>query len=135
MLEAWDSHNGKHYDPEIKIGSNVSFGKYCHIGCINKIDIGDGVLFGSNVLLIDHNHGMNDYSDLDLAPNDRTLSSSGPIYVGRNVWIGEKVTILPGVSIGNNSVIGANSVVTKSIPANCIACGIPAKIVKQIEEI
>lgn len=135
ILEAWDNHNGKQYFPQIKIGSNVSFGKNCHIGCIENITIDDGVLFGSNVLVIDHNHGLKDYSDINIIPNKRFLSSSGPIHIGKNVWVGEKVTILSGVSIGDNTIIGANSVVTKNIPANCVACGIPAKVIKTIKEI
>lgn len=70
-------------------------------------------------------------SDLVYPPLLRPLYSKGQVVIGKNVWIGDKVTILPGVSIGDGSVIAANSVVTKSIPPYSIAAGIPAKIIKQ----
>lgn len=133
ILEAWDTHNNINYKPQIVIGSNVSFGKHCHIGAINKVVIEDGVLVGSNVLIIDHDHGLRDHSDIHLSPNERILSSNGSIHIGANVWIGEQVSILSGVEIGANSIIGANSVVTKNIPANSIACGNPARIIKEIQ--
>ena len=132
ILEAWDSHNGVSFFPNISIGSNVSVGKCFHLGCINSVKICDDVLIGSNVMIIDHNHGMTDHSDLNTPPNKRILTSNGPIVIGKNVWIGENVSVLSGVVIGENTIIGANSVVTKSIPANCIACGVPAQIIKRI---
>ena len=133
IIEAWDSHNEVKYSPTIIIGDNVSLGKNCHIGCINEIRIDDNVLIGSNVLIIDHNHGLKDFSDISIPPNNRRLSSSGPIHIKKNVWIGEKVSILAGVTIGENTIIGANSVVTSDIPQNCVACGVPARVIKQIE--
>jgi len=67
-----------------------------------------------------------------LRPADRILYSLGMVEVEDNVWIGDKVTILPNVRIGKNAVIGANSVVTKNIPENGIAVGNPAKVIKII---
>ncbi len=63
---------------------------------------------------------------------DRNELVTAPISIENNVWIGEKATILKGVSIGENSVIGAGSVVTKSIPANCVAVGSPAKVIRRL---
>lgn len=133
IIEAWDQHNGIIYKPTVSIGNNVSIGKRFHLGCINKIIIEDDVLIGSDVLMIDHNHGKADYSDALIAPNRRSLSSKGGIHICKNVWIGEKVCVLPGVTIGENSIVGANAVVTRDIPNNCIVCGNPAKIVKRIK--
>lgn len=61
------------------------------------------------------------------------MYSKGDVSIGKNVWIGEKATILPGVTIGEGSIIGANSVVTKNIPPYSIACGIPAKVIKKLK--
>ncbi|WP_157865512.1 acyltransferase [Ruminococcus albus] len=133
IFETWSEHNGKKYTPSIIIGNNVSIGKRCHIGCINSIIIDDDVLIGSDVMIIDHNHGLSDFSDLNISPNQRLLSSNGEIHICKNVWIGEKVSILSGVIIGENSIIGANSVVTHSFPENCIICGNPAKIIRKVQ--
>lgn len=133
IFEAWDKHGESYYSPRVKIGNNVSFGKYCHIGAINYIEIGDNVLAGSNVMIIDHNHGKAS-DDINTPPNQRVLYSPGKVIIGNNVWIGEKVSILPNVHIGNNCIIGANSVVTHDIPDYSMACGSPARVVKGLEE-
>lgn len=132
-LEAWDIHNKNHFRPEVIIGDNVSFGNNCHIGIINYLEIQSNVLIGSNVLIIDHNHGIYDGSDIHIYPNERILYSKGPIIIKENVWIGENVSILPGVTIGRNSIIAAGSVVTKNVPDNTIFAGNPAKIIKSLK--
>lgn len=68
-----------------------------------------------------------------LPPLFRPLFSKGPVIIGKNVWIGDKATILPGVTIGDGSIIGANSVVTKDVPAYSVVAGNPAKIIKTIK--
>jgi len=132
-LEAISYHNSVRFNPKIIISNNVSFGNNCHIGCVNQIEILENVLIGSNVLIIDHNHGNNHKDELIKAPNDRILYSKGPIKICENVWIGDNVIILPGVTIGANSIIGANSVVTHDVPNNSIVCGISANVIKEIE--
>lgn len=117
-------------NPVIDIQDNVNINWYCHIGAINKIQIGKNVLIGSFVMIIDHSHGDN--LDLNCNPQSRPLVSDGPIIIEENCWIGEKCSILPNVRIGRNSVIGANSVVTKDIPPYSIAVGCPAKVIKTI---
>jgi acetyltransferase-like isoleucine patch superfamily enzyme len=67
-----------------------------------------------------------------MIPTERKVISKGAVIIGENVWIGDKVTILPGVEIGNGVVIGANSVVTKDIPSYCVVGGNPAKVIKQL---
>ena len=62
---------------------------------------------------------------------ERDLHSKGAVVIGKNVWIGDKVSILSGVTIGDNAVIGANSVVTKSVPEGCIVAGVPARVIKK----
>lgn len=131
-LECIDSYREQRFSPEIILGENVYLNYRCHIGVINKIIIGDNVLIGSNVLITDHSHGYNDGRDTHIAPQNRMLYSKGPVIIEDNVWVCENVSILPGVTIGRNSIIGANSVVTKSIPPYCIASGNPAKVIREI---
>lgn len=121
-LECWDSYrnNGKDYKPELIIGNNVTFTSDTQISCIDKIVIGDNCLFGRYVYISDNTHGKNDYSDLDIPPIERELSSKGPVIIGKNVWIGRCSTILSGITIGDNAIIGANLVANKNIPTNVI---------------
>lgn len=116
--------------PTIVIGKNCSFGQYNHITCINQITVGDNCLTGKWVTITDNSHGEIDKCSLEVSPLNRKLSSKGSVNIGSNVWIGDKVTILPGVTIGDCSVIAANSVVTKDIPPLCVVGGNPAKIIK-----
>lgn len=129
-IECWDRYMNFSYNPSIVIGNNVSFNYNCHIGAINRISIGDNVLVGSNVLITDHGHGSSE--DIDIPPSKRPLYSKGPIVIEENVWIGECVAILPGVTVGRNSIIGANAVVTKDIPPYSIVGGNPAKVIKNM---
>ncbi|MEI6334903.1 MAG: acyltransferase [Methylococcaceae bacterium] len=136
-MEAISYSSSQTFTPEIVIGSNVSFGCDVHIGCISKLTIGNNVLCGSHVVILDHDHGCyaglnNRHSAPGEPPANRILASA-PIAIADNVHIGEYVVILKGIEIGLGSVIGAGSVVTRSIPANCLAVGNPAKIIKQFD--
>ena len=119
----------------IRIGNNTRIcviGDYCHITAINKISIGDGFLSGRYVYIGDNSHGGLSWEEANIPPVRRILSTKGEVCIGNNVWLGDKVAILAGVHIGNNVIIGANSVVTHNIPSNCIAAGVPAKIIKKL---
>lgn len=133
VLTAWDSYGSDIFTPQITIGNNVSIGDDSHITAINRIEIGNNVLTGKKVTITDNSHGKSTYEMLLFSPVIRQLYSEGPVIIEDGVWIGDKVTILPNVRIGKNVIIGANAVVTKDIPANCVAGGIPAKIIKKIE--
>lgn len=119
--------------PNLTIGNNVSIGEYSHITCAQKIEIGEGLLTGRFVLITDNGHGKLSVDETGIPPILRLVHSNGPIKIGKNVWIGDKATILPNVTIGDGAVIAANAVVTKDIPAYTIAAGCPAKIVKTIK--
>ena len=119
-------------DVVISIGNGCNFGAFNHITAINRIDIGDNCLTGKWVTISDNDHGTTDRSDLELPPLRRKVFSKGPVIIGRNVWIGEKATILGGVTIGDGAVIGANSVVTKDVPPYSVVAGMPAKVIKQV---
>lgn len=133
-IEAYDKYLQESFSPAIIIGDHVCFNFDCHVGCIDKIVIKDNVLIGSRVLIIDHAHGDLTKEYLHIAPALRNLTTKGPVIIEENVWIGEGAAILPNVTIGANSIIGANAVVTKDIPANSIALGIPAKVYKTISK-
>ncbi|OXA92261.1 hypothetical protein B0A66_10510 [Flavobacterium hercynium] len=131
-LDAIEEFDGDKFKPEICIGDNVSIQKDCHIGAINKIFIGNNVLIASKVYISDHSHGKINSEAILLAPAQRKLFSKGPVIIEDNVWLGEGVVVLPGVTIGENSIVGANAVVTRSMPKNSVVGGNPAKIIREI---
>lgn len=110
----------------IFIGENVFINCCCHFQDHGGIYIGDNTLIGSNVVMATINHGYD--------PSERSDSHPAPICIGKGVWIGAHVTILPGVTIGNNAIIAAGAVVTKDVPANMVVGGVPAKVLKTIGE-
>lgn len=113
-------------------GHNVHLGKNVYVNFNAtfvddaNIYIGDGTLLAPNVTIITAMHPMS------LKLRTEGYGYNKPVYIGKNVWIASNVTILPGVHIGDNSVIGAASVVTKDIPANVVAVGSPAKVIREI---
>lgn len=135
VLTAWDkTPNGDNHKPSIVIGENASIGEFNHITSTNKIHIGDNLLTGRWVTITDNSHGTTDVESLKICPVMRPVVSKGAVVIGNNVWIGDKATILPGVTIGDGAVIAANSVVTKDVPAYSVVAGNPAKIIKQTQQ-
>lgn len=100
----------------VKIGDNCFFNNGCSINSLKKVTIGDGTIFGENVHIYDHNHKFRSEED--------SIKSQGysveEVNIGNHVWIGTNVVILKGVTIGDNSVIGAGSVIENDIPKNSI---------------
>ena len=135
-----DSHNAKSIKnkntPQLIIGNNVQINDYVHLSCAESVIIEDNVLIASKVYVSDLNHG--NYSSLknpehscpDEIVKERKIFTK-PVKICQNAWLGENVAVLSGVTIGKNSIIGANSVVSKNIPENCIAVGNPAKVIKK----
>lgn len=120
----------------IEIGDDVQINDYVHIAAGEKVSIGNNVLLASKIFITDLNHGSyglnNIHDSPESIPVSRALSSS-PVVIEDNVWIGEFVSVLPGVTIGKGSIIGTMSVVSKSIPPNCIAVGSPAVVIKKYD--
>lgn len=135
VVTAWNTYMGETFTPNISIGSNCNFGDYLHLTCIDRISIGNNVLTGRWVTISDNGHGKSTINSLIVPPLKRSLYSKGPISIGENVWIGDKVSVLAGVTIGEGAIIAANSVVTKDVPPFSIAAGNPAKIVKILKSI
>lgn len=132
-LEAISRYNDEEFTPRIVIGNHVRISQFVHIAATHLVEIGDNVLMGSGVMITDHNHGQ--YSDSSHAspqtvPTDRPLDRERCVRIGRNVWLGDGVVVTAGSSIGDGSVIGANSVVRGSIPACTVAVGAPATVRK-----
>lgn len=137
FLTAWDSYPAADgmQDlgiPIMEIGEKCFFGAYNHLTCANKIVIGNGVLTGKWVTITDNSHGDTSRETLMIPPHDRRMVTKGPVVIEDNVWIGDKATILAGVSIGKGAVIGANTVVTKDIPPFCVAVGNSLRIIKKL---
>ena len=116
------------YGNHIEVGENF----YANVNCImldvGKITIGDNVLFGPNVSIYTAGHPIHPES------RNSGYEYGIPVTIGSNVWIGGSCVILPGVSIGNNVVIGAGSVVTKDIPDNVCAAGNPCRVIREITD-
>ncbi|GAA3779525.1 DapH/DapD/GlmU-related protein [Flavobacterium ginsengiterrae] len=118
----------------LRIGKNVQINDYVHISALENVTIGDNVLIASKVFISDLNHGSYGADDIhdspDTPPNDRKLYAK-PVTIEDNVWLGEFVSVLSGVTIGKGTIVGANSVVSRSLPPYVIAVGTPAKPVKK----
>ncbi|MEG1617315.1 MAG: sugar O-acetyltransferase [Bacteroidales bacterium] len=125
-----------HFEPNFRceFGMNISIGDnfYANFDCImldaNKITIGNNVLFGPRVGLYSANHAI------DAEERRQGGCYARPIVIGDNVWIGAGVHIMGGVQIGENSIIGAGSVVTRDVPDNVIAAGVPCRVLRPITE-
>lgn len=110
---------------EIRVGRKVFINQCCTIYDMGGVDIADLVMIGPNVSIITTGH--------PLAPSKRrAYLEAKPIVVGKNVWIAAAATILGGVTVGENSVIGAGAVVTKDVPANSFVAGVPAKVIRSL---
>lgn len=108
----------------LKPGAAIDIGDGCGfsgtvIGCAVKIVLGDHVRCGANTLI----------TDTDWHQDDPRTQADAPVIIGNHVWLGINVTVLKGVTIGDNTLVGAGSLVTRSLPANVIAAGVPAKMI------
>lgn len=125
----------------VDYGNNIYFGNNCEVNmnCTflddNKIEIGDNALIGPNVQIYTAFHPTSAKERFGEAKEDGSFAfcktQTAPVVIGNNVWIGGGAIIMPGVAIGNNVVIGAGSIVTKDIPDNRIAYGVPCKVVRE----
>jgi len=115
------------FGKNITIGKDVFINSGCHFQDQGGIAIGDGSLIGHNVVLATINH--------DLNPKNNRKNHYAPIKIGAHVWIGSNATVLPGVSIGDWAVVAAGAVVTKDVPPYTVVGGLPAKVLKTIQNV
>ncbi|AFU18568.1 DapH/DapD/GlmU-related protein [Actinobacillus suis] len=111
----------------LRIGKNVFINTACVFTDLGGITLEDNVLLAPRVNIITVNHPT--------APKTRRGVIVKPVIIKQNAWIGAGATILPGVTVGENAIVAAGSVVTKDVPANTIVAGVPAKIIKMIDEV
>jgi acetyltransferase-like isoleucine patch superfamily enzyme len=116
-------------DRVVVIGDRCLIGRGSGIVGHLQIEIGDDVWTGHHVYITDQNHG---YEDLSIPVSQQTQPER-PVIIGNGSWIGHGAVVLPGVTIGEHAVIGANSVVTSDVPAYCVAVGAPARVVRQLD--
>lgn len=115
----------------LSVGNHFAAQQRVRISCVEKVEIGNNVLFGGNILVTDNNHGMDPRDPMGYSEQKPI---SDPVVIEDGVWIGEQCIILPGAKIGAHSIIGAGSVVNGEIPPYTIAVGSPAKPVKRWNE-
>jgi len=113
------------YGKHTKIGKNVFINFDCVFLDLGGITIEDNVLIAPKVSLLSEGHVI--------SPNERQSLVPGHIHIKKNAWIGAGAAILPGITVGENAIVAAGAVVSKDVPANAIAGGVPAKIIKKIE--
>ncbi len=114
------------FGKNIHVGKNVFINSGCKMQDQGGIFIGDDVLIGHNACLLTLNHEFDPAHRQDMNPS--------AIHIGSNAWLGSNVTVLPGVTIGENSIVAAGAVVTKDVPNNTIVAGVPAKIIRKISD-
>jgi acetyltransferase-like isoleucine patch superfamily enzyme len=120
-------------DPVILIGDHCRLGRRCVISAKNRIDIERNVIFGPSALVMDHNHS---FEDVTAPISQQGVTPGGTIRIEEGSWIGYGAAVICNqgeLVIGRNSVIGANSVLTRSVPPNSVVTGNPARVVKQFD--
>ena len=113
----------------LHIGKNCKMGDRVHITASESVTIGDDCLFASHIFISDTNHGT--LQDDPTTPPDSRVLTADPVAIGKNVWLGEGVAVLPGAKIGDGCIVGAHAVVKGEIPPYTVAVGAPAKPVKK----
>lgn len=126
-----------HYGKHTKIGKNFFGNFHLTIQDDAEVTIGDNCNFGPNVTIVTPIHPMRPNERREMLTAERKkkhLCYAKPVHIGNDCWFGASVTVCPGVTIGDNCVIGAGSVVTKDIPKNSFAAGVPCRVIREITE-
>jgi len=126
---AWLNCEDKNYGATtLRIGSGIYIGRFLHLNAKKSVIIEDNVLISDRVFITDHHHGFSKREPIINQP----LPDAKKVKLKKGCWIGVGAVINPGITIGNNSIVGANSVVTKDVPDNVIVGGVPAKFIRDL---
>lgn len=115
------------YDPRLEIGKNTYIGRYCHIVSVREVIIEDSVLIADKVYISDNLH---EYRGIHVPIKDQPVIFKKSVRISEGAWLGENVCVI-GASVGKNSVVAANSVVTKDVPDYTVVAGAPARVIKK----
>ena len=110
------------FGKNLTLGTDVFINTGCRFQDAGGITLGDGTLIGHGSTIVTLDHALDPARRADMVP--------APVVIGRKVWLGAAVTVLPGVTIGDGAVAGAGAVVTKDVPANAIVAGVPARLIR-----
>ncbi len=127
LLQAVSEYEGLSYHPLIQIGNNVYIGRNAYLVACDQIIIGDGCVLSEHIYITDLNHGFDPHGGPIMK---QAIQSKGPVQLGANCFLGYRTTVVPGVTLGEWCIVGANSVVTRSFPAYSMIAGAPAKVIK-----
>ena len=125
---AWIGHGSKIrvHEGEVSVGAKTVMGQECTVSAYQSVSVGRECILADRVMLIDFDHGVTEV--------ERPIRLQGiykrDVHVGHNVWIGYGACVLRGVDVGDNSIVGTNAVVTKDVPANAVAAGVPARVIR-----
>lgn len=115
----------------ISIGDDTSMAGHCTITAVKDVVIEPRVLMARYIYISDHSHA---HSSMDQAIKDQGVGKIAPVRICEGAWLGQSVVVCPGVTIGRNAVVGANSVVRQDIPDFCVAAGAPARVIRRADE-
>jgi acetyltransferase-like isoleucine patch superfamily enzyme len=130
MFSVVESFNGRDHEPYLRIGSGSNIGPRIWFSCVGEIEIGDNTLISHDVLIADSYH---EYENLELPIIRQPMAPPESVKLGSGCYVGAHAAILAGVTVGQNTFIGANAVVTQSVPANAVVVGNPARVIRHYD--
>ncbi len=130
MFSVVESFRGRDHEPHLRIGNGTNIGPGIWISCVGEIEIGEHNLMGHNILIADSYH---EYHDPDTPIIEQPMAEPEGVTIGPGCVIGPHVAILAGVTVGGNTFVAANAVVTRSVPPNSVVVGNPARVIRHYD--